>query len=195
VKGPSETPSSRKREADRRTHRAVPDVAPPPLGTPGVTLGSDTEILQKLVRQLRLERAFLQAVLEQMPVGVAIAEAPSGRLVLGNTRMETILREEFFSAQTVDQYDHWKASRPNGQPVGAREHPMARAILFGDIVRGELMRLRRQDGTDVLLEVSAAPVRDEKGLIVAGVTSFQDVSDRPWAQAWFGGGKKPGKRR
>jgi len=196
VKGPSGVPPAHKRaDGDRRVHRAVPDVAPPPPGTPGITLGSDTEILQKLVRQLRLERSFLQAVLEQMPVGVVIAEAPSGRLVLGNRRMEEIMREEFFPALTIDQYDHWQAFHPNGEPYTVREHAMSRAILFGETIRGELMRVRRRDGTDVLVEVSAAAVHDEKGLIVAGVTSFQDVSEHAWARQWFEGASKSARKR
>jgi PAS domain-containing protein len=35
--------------------------------------------------------ARLRAVLEQMPVGVAIAEAPSGRIILSNAALEHIL--------------------------------------------------------------------------------------------------------
>lgn len=189
---------SDKNASERRVHRAAPDVALPALGTPGVTLGSDTEVLQKLVRQLRLERAFLLTVLEQMPVGVCIAEAPSGRLILGNRRMEELLREPFYPALSIDQYDHWAVFHTDGRRYEVREMPMARALLFGDVVRGQIVRLRRVDGTDVLLEVSAAPIYDEKGLVVAAVTSFQDVSEHPWARQMFEGfnlPKVPRKRR
>lgn len=150
-------------------------------------MGADTDVLQKLVRQLRLERAFLLAVLEQMPVGVVIAEAPSGRLVLGNRRMEELLREPFFPALGIDQYDHWKAFHTDGHAYQPREVPLARALLFGDTTRAQVMRMRRVDGTDLLLEVSAAPIYDEKGLIVAAVSSFQDVSEHAWARQMFDG--------
>ena len=150
-------------------------------------MGSDTDILQKLVRQLRLERAFLLAVLEQMPVGVCIAEAPSGRLILGNRRMEELLREPFYPALGIDQYDHWQSFHTDGHAYAPREVPLARALLFGDVVRGQVLRMRRSDQTDILLEVSAAPIYDEKGLIVAAVSSFQDVSEHPWARQMFDG--------
>ncbi len=171
---------------------------PATVGPPAVTLDADAEVLQKLVRQLRLERSFLLTVLEQMPVGVCIAEAPSGRLILGNRRMEELLREPFYPALSIDQYDHWQAFHPDGHAYTTREVPVARALLFGDIVRGQVMRMRRADGTDILLEVSAAPIYDEKGLIVAAVSSFQDVSEHPWARQMFDGfilPKAPRKKR
>jgi len=189
LKGPSHISSSKKAgSGERRVHRSVPLGGMPPAvagSVPGLTLGSDTEVLQKLVRQLRMERSFLETVLDQMPVGVMIAKAPSGRLILGNKRQEELLREGFFAALTIDQYDHWHAYRPNGERYLPQEMPLSRALLFGDVVRGEVMRIRRGDRSFALFEVSAAPVRDEKGLIVAGVVSVQDVSDRPWAQQMF----------
>jgi len=181
------TPSSGKKSGtgERRVHRAVPVSVAPPI--PGIRAGSDTEILQKLVRQLRLERGFLQAVLDQMPAGVVLAEAPSGRLILGNNKIEELLRERFFAAPTIDQYSHWKGFRADGTPYTAREWPLARAILFGDVIRGEVIRVRRGDRSFGLFEVSASPIHDEKGLIAAAVASFYDVSDRDWAQQMFGG--------
>lgn len=173
--------------AERRVHRSAPDVGLPPAEAAGITLGGDTEVLQKLVRQLRLERAFLLAVLEQMPVGVVIAEAPSGRLILGNQRMEQLLKEPFFPALSIEQYDHWKVFHTDGHPYETREIPLARALLFGETIRGQVARLRRVDDSDILLEVSAAPIYDEKGLIVAAVSSFQDVSEHFWARQMFEG--------
>jgi len=179
---------TKKPGSERRVHLSVPvGGMPSPIAgaAPGITLGADTEILQKLVRQLRMERSFLETVLDQMPVGVVIAEAPSGRLILGNKRLEELLRERFFAAITIDQYDHWVSYRATGERYQPKEVPLSRALLFGDTIRGEVMRIRRGDRTFGLFEVSAAPVRDEKGLIVAGVVSFQDVSDRAWAQQMF----------
>gem|GEM_PF-4707036 len=182
------SPGKKTGSGERRVHRSVPlgGMPTPIVGSAaGITLGADTEILQKLVRQLRMERAFLETVLDQMPVGVVIAEAPSGRMILGNKRVDELLRERFFAAITIDQYDHWFAYRATGERYQPKEMPLSRALLFGDVVRGEAMRIRRGDRSYGLFEVSAAPVRDEKGLIVAGVVSFQEVSDRGWAQQMF----------
>jgi PAS domain S-box-containing protein len=42
--------------------------------------------------QIEHDRALLETVLRQMPAGVMVAEAPSGRLLLGNEQMTRILR-------------------------------------------------------------------------------------------------------
>lgn len=186
MKDPSPSAAKKHASDERRVHRSVPlGGMPVAITPPGITLGADTEILQKLVRQLRLERAFLQAVLDQMPVGVVLAEAPSGRLILGNKRMEELMRERFFPALTIEQYTHWHGARPDGTRYQPQQWPLSRALLFGEDVRGEVIRLRRGDRTFSLFEMSASPVRDEKGLIAAAVASFHDVGDRPWAQQMF----------
>src|SRR5256885_17060095 len=128
MKDPSPITVKKPASDERRVHRAVGGVALPG-SVPGINLGSDTEILQKLVRQLRLERAFLQTVLDQMPVGVVLAEAPSGRLILGNKRMEELMRERFFPAITIEQYSHWHGTRPDGSRHTAKEWPLSRALL------------------------------------------------------------------
>lgn len=182
-------PSGKRSGSDRRVHRSVGHMVPPALA--GAPLNTDTEILQKLTRQLRLERAFLQTVLDQLPVGAVLAEAPSGRLILGNRKLEELLRERFFAAQTIEQYAHWQGFRADGTPYAPRDWPLSRAILFGDVVRGEVIRMRRGDRSHALFLVSAAPIRDEKGLIAAASAIFEDVSDRDFARQMFGGSVAP----
>lgn len=182
MKNPSSDPAGKK-PGERRVLRSV-EAMPPPHGA-GV-IGAETEMLQKLTRQLRLERAFLAAVLELMPVGVTLAEAPSGRLVLANHKLEELLRERFFAAPTLEQYSHWRAFRPDGAEYAPRQWPLARAILFGDSVRDEPMRIRRGDRTFGLYQVNASPIRDDKGLTVAAVMTLSDVTAEEWAQQLFG---------
>src|SRR5918911_4615060 len=50
------------------------------------------EQVTERTRQLEAERARFEAVLRQMPSGVVIAEAPSGRILLSNERAEQIRR-------------------------------------------------------------------------------------------------------
>src|SRR5438067_13429322 len=47
--------------------------------------------LHQLVSQLKTERAFLETALKQMPCGVMIADAPSGRLRTPNAMVDEIL--------------------------------------------------------------------------------------------------------
>src|SRR5438128_3405310 len=61
------------------------------------------------------ERRKLEEVLRQMPCGVMIAEAPSGRLILTNKQVEEILRHPFPPAANIAEYAQYKASHLNKQ--------------------------------------------------------------------------------
>lgn len=128
--------------------------------------------------QLESERARLEAVLRQMPSGVIIAEAPSGRLVLGNERVERIWRHPFRPAANIEEYLQYRAFHPDGRPYQVEERPLARSIRTGEVVKGEEIDFLRGDGTSGTMQVSSAPIRDHDGRIVAAVAVFDDITER-----------------
>ena len=58
---------------------------------------------------------------------------------------------------------------------GADGSPLARA-LAGETVNGERMAVERRDGSPIVLELSAAPIRDARGEVVAAAMVFLDVT-------------------
>ena len=128
--------------------------------------------------ELEAERARLEAVLQQMPSGVVIAEAPSGRLVLGNEQVERIWRHPFRPAADINEYYQYQIFRPDGRPYRPEERPLARSIRAGEVVKGEEIDFRRGDGTSGTMQISSAPIRDHDGHIVAGVAVFNDITER-----------------
>ncbi|GAC1594110.1 MAG: hypothetical protein NVS4B10_01430 [Myxococcales bacterium] len=132
----------------------------------------------RLHEELAQERARVEAILEHLPIGVIFAEAPSGRVVRGNSQVERILRHPILPTADIAEYRHWKGFHEDGKPYQPQEWPLARALLHGEVVRGEEIRYERGDGTLAVLSASAAPVRAEGGRIVAAVVAFDDVTDR-----------------
>lgn len=130
----------------------------------------------RLLAQLRQERAQLEAVLHQLPVGVMIAEAPTGKLVLGNEQAEAIWRHSFIASDDISNYDAYRGFHPQGQPYQPEEWPIARALATGELVQHERIVIQRGDETYGTIEVSATPIRDEAGAIRAAVVIFQDVT-------------------
>ncbi|HWH08055.1 MAG TPA: PAS domain S-box protein [Candidatus Thermoplasmatota archaeon] len=128
------------------------------------------------LRALEAERVRLQAVLEQMPSGVAIAEAPSGKLLFHNQEAVAILGHPLLPTEDVRGYARYGAVREDGAPYAPGEYPIARA-LRGEVVRRHEMRYRRGDGAMTRIVVNAAPVRDGSGSIVAAVSTFHDVAE------------------
>ena len=133
---------------------------------------------ERLVSQLASERARLETVLQQMPAGVIMAEAPSGKLVLINGRVESIFRGPFRIGGGIEDYFQYQAFRPNGRPYRPEEHPLARTIRNGEVITDEEMEVVRADGTRAALLVSSAPIRNAEGAILAGALTFHDVTER-----------------
>jgi two-component system, chemotaxis family, CheB/CheR fusion protein len=124
------------------------------------------------------ERAKLEEVLQQMPCGVMIAEAPSGRLILANKQVEEILRHSFPHAAKIEEYTRDKAFHLNKEPLTPDEWPLARSLTTGEVVTDEEIEYVRGDGTPVFLSVSSAPVLDREGRVIAAVVTFLDVTHR-----------------
>jgi signal transduction histidine kinase len=127
------------------------------------------------------ERLLLQAVLEQMPSGLAIAEAPSGRLLVHNDEAVRLLRHPMLPSDDDSGYARYGALYPDGSPYAPDDQPIARA-LKGESVRDHEMLYRRGDGTLTYLSVNAAPVRRADGEIVLAVSTFYDVGERKRAE-------------
>ncbi|HEX8432558.1 MAG TPA: PAS domain-containing protein, partial [Longimicrobium sp.] len=130
----------------------------------------------RLHREAERQRAFLDTVMRQMPNGVAIAEAPHGRIILHNPVADRIFGQPL-TAGEVAEYAAHGLLRDDGTPLPADEYPLARA-LRGETLTDEEIPLARADGAARTLQVSAAPVREEDGTATAAVLTFQDATDR-----------------
>lgn len=119
--------------------------------------------------------ANLAAVVEHMPAGVILAEAPSGRVVYANAQLGRILGQAVDPSDAAAVLRGGKTFHPDGRRVEPEEYPMARALL-GEVVEGEDLLDERADGRGrVWVRASAAPVRAADGRTVAGVVILLDV--------------------
>ncbi len=141
----------------------------------------DEEEKTRLVIELENERSRLEAVLQQMPSAVIIAEAPSGRLLLGNAQVDRVIGQRV-ALDKITDYRNYRAFWPNGHQLQAQEWPLARAIETGEIVKDEEVLLPGDGGSRVL-RVTASPIRDRDGKITAGIAIFDDITRRAREQA------------
>ena len=145
-----------------------------------VLIDSFNEMLSQIQSRdtaLESERARLRTVVDNVPVGMMFAEAPSGKIIMANRQVEEILRFPMLAAPDLNSADQWMAFHPDGHRVTSHEFPLYRAIKSGEIVRGEEYLFRRGDDSFAWMRSSAAPIRDKDGKIVAGVLAFMDVDD------------------
>ncbi|HEX7736577.1 MAG TPA: PAS domain-containing protein [Ktedonobacteraceae bacterium] len=129
-----------------------------------------------LIAELELKRAFFQAVVNQAPCGIFIAEAPGGKVIFANKESSKTLGHRLIQCNTVEEYAQYHAFHLDGRPYLAEEYPLARG-LRGEVIMQEHSLYRQGNGKMIHLSSSAAPVRDPNGLILASATTFYNVSE------------------
>lgn len=127
--------------------------------------------------EARLQRERLETILQQMPAGVIIAEAPSGRLAFTSSRTEEIWRRPIRPTATIEGYAEWGLCHPDGRPYRPEETPLARSLRHGEVITGEEIEILRGDGTRGVVRANSAPIRNAEGRIVAAVVAFDDITD------------------
>ncbi|MBW3585510.1 MAG: PAS domain S-box protein, partial [Cyanobacteria bacterium 0813] len=136
---------------------------------------------ERLLHELEIERAQFEAVLRQMPAGVMIADAASGKLVLANEQSKQIFGYGYEQSLELEKYASitpFESFGSDGQLYAPDEYQLVRSLKTGEVVTNEEMEIHRNDGSRVFINVNSAPILDNQGQIVAAVVIFQDVSER-----------------
>ena len=124
---------------------------------------------------LRHSESLLQAVFNAVPVGIVIADAPDGRIVMSNPRVDTILRRPILPCRNIDEYRASGAINTEGRKLEPHEYPLARAIRHGETTEQVEVLYDHPDGTRAWVGLSAAPIRDQNEKVVGGVVAIQDI--------------------
>ncbi|HEY0712287.1 MAG TPA: ATP-binding protein, partial [Polyangia bacterium] len=137
----------------------------------------------RLFSALEEERSRLTAIIEQVPTGLMIVEAPDGRVLKINRALDRILRQSLQSAASLDESLPIEAYTSEGRRYTAQDWPSARSIRRGEVVNNETAEVVRPDGSRAWVTMSSVPVRNAAGEISAGVVTLDDVTERRNAEA------------
>ena len=146
-------------------------------GSVGEWVGVHSDITDERQAQALLaeSRAQLRAVLEAVPVGLVIAEAPSGRIVDGNGQVERIFRHPIIHSPDIEHYRAWTAFHPDGRQVEGAEYPLGR-IFTGEEEHPDLeVHYQRGDGSRAWVRLVGAAVRDAAGALRGAVVAIIDI--------------------
>ena len=143
----------------------------------------EQEIQERLHSEAALQetKAILQAAMDQSPAGIAIADAPDGRLRYVNEAGLFIRgadRQTVVDGVGIEQYvASWQLLDLDGVPLKNDEVPLTRVFQFGETCSKEMI-IRRDLDDDRIVIVNAAPIRNDFGKVVAGVAVFLDITER-----------------
>lgn len=121
----------------------------------------------------------IDSIVLQFPVGIIIAEAPSGRIMQVNARAEQIWAGRMPGAESIEDYSRrYTGYRPDGREYVADEWPLARAACHGEVVVDEEIEFAFPSGERRIMLVSATPIVDEAGVVTRAVLLFHDITEQ-----------------
>jgi len=153
-----------------------------PLSEPGssgsrgvVFAGNDITEREELRERLARSVSQLETIFDVIPDSVRVVDM-DGRTLRSNTQAQ----QDHAPHTPATLRELWQQDRPktlDGTSLFMHEHPTARA-LRGERVRGETLAVRRGPENQVIIEVNANPLYDERGRIRGAVTVERDVTFR-----------------
>lgn len=135
------------------------------------------EVTEQVLARREIERLAAEraAILGQIADGIIIADT-AGKITYVNPAGQRILGVSILGVPIYDHPDQYQALTVNGQPFPAEETPLARAIREQETTLDFPLRVRRPDGTEIVLETSATPLTGEGGERAGAVATFRDVT-------------------
>ena len=135
-----------------------------------------TETLETARQEAVNERNRLEAVMQALPVGVAILDRQGGIIHLNSTYRE-IWGDPEPSAKDIDDYEKFKAWWiDTGGLVRPEEWASAQAVSKGVTVVDQEMEIESFDGTRKFVLNSAAPVFDSNHKVIGSAVAIQDIT-------------------
>jgi len=140
-----------------------------------VFAGNDITEREELRESLARSVSQLETIFDVIPDSVRVADT-DGRTIRTNTQAQ----QDHAPNAPATLRELWQLDRPrtlDGTSLFMHEHPTARA-LRGERVRGETLMVRRGPENQVIIDVNANPLYDERGRIRGAVTVERDVTFR-----------------
>ena len=145
-------------------------------GSKGIVFaGNDITEREELRESLARSVSQLETIFDVIPDAVRVVDI-EGRTIRSNTQAQ----QDHAPHTPSTLRELWQLDRPktlDGTSLFMHEHPTARA-LRGERVRGETLQVRRGPENQVIIEVNANPLYDERGRIRGAVTVERDVTFR-----------------
>lgn len=120
---------------------------------------------------------FLEAMLETMPIGIILAEAPSGKITMGNSRAEELVRHSIYNSEDVHSYGEWISFHEDGRRVESHEYPLAKVIGEGHAYSELDVNYQRGDGTLFWMRIICRPVMDADGTMSGATIAIVDIDN------------------
>jgi PAS domain S-box-containing protein len=139
--------------------------------------------LKKALNTAEEGRALLQALMENVPTGITILDAPDGKVRMMSRYGRAMVGDGRIGMAVSEMSERWELYGPHDvTPVPLDDLPPMRAIKRGETVRDvETIHVDSRGRLRTILS-NAAPIRDSAGSIIGAITVWQDITERKLAE-------------
>src|SRR5258707_14808248 len=99
------------------------------------------------------------------------------QMLVKNAQATDVFDSSVGHAERQNLLDLEVGFRADGQPYEPKEWPLARTIFNGEVVKDEEFEYVRSDGERRYIVANSAPVRNDRGELIAGVVALQDITE------------------
>ena len=129
--------------------------------------------------ELDYQHRLLSTLLENLPIGVFMVEAPTGKPLIANAYAKMLLGRGILpdtnKQNLAEVYEAYRWKTQTRYP--AEEMPILRG-MYGEKSHIDDMLVIRPNGTETLLEIIGCPVFDKNHNVKASLVSFFDITKR-----------------
>lgn len=148
-------------------------------------LERETERAELRASESEESRNILNALMEYIPEGIIIADAPELNVRIMSKEAVEMLGVPVNEVMGIVRSRGpalWGFLKMDGTFPRNGEFPLHRAVLSGEVINDEEWIIRRRDSGEMVVSVNAGPILDHNKRIAGGVVSFSDISARKRAE-------------
>ena len=137
-------------------------------------------------KELEKQNNLLSTLLDLLPIGVFMVEAPSGKPLVANETAKKLLGRGILPDASKSNLGEVYQAFYHGTevPYSIEEMPIIKGMT-GLKSHEDNMEVLRPDGTRILLEVFGSPVLNNEGEVWASLVSFLDITEKRQAEEYL----------
>jgi PAS domain S-box-containing protein len=137
---------------------------------------------ERLLADLALEKTRWKATVENMIDPVTVCDA-QGRVTYINPAYLRMIKRPLADGLSMDGHpEYYQIYQPDGTLIPAKDLPLQKAALTGEVVHNVELIQRSNDGSEFTAIFSASPLRDATGRINGAVAVGHDITEKKKAE-------------
>jgi PAS domain S-box-containing protein len=142
-----------------------------------VVLSHDITALKQSEDKLRFSEAKLKTILDSAPIGLCVADQNGHIEFLNQEGIKIWEGARYVDPNQYGEYQGWFLENEAERKITAHEWPLARAVIYGESIIGQRIRIKTFEGNEKFIINSAGPILGEDQKILGGVVAIQDITE------------------